>query len=84
MLANEGYVVLELGYNVPKFGQRNFFSHTDDDPFDLQYIRSVIDKLLAHPKVYGDKICIMGQSKGAELASAAAALMPEVIELGYG
>ena len=40
-----------------------------------------IDKLLAHHTVYGDKVAIMGQSKGSEIAAAAACLLPNKIEI---
>ena len=40
-----------------------------------------IDKLLAHYTVYGDKVAIMGQSKGSEIGAAAACFLPDKIEV---
>ena len=79
MLAREGYTVLELGYNVPQYGHKDYYSRKK--PFDLKYIEMAIRKVLNHHSVYGDKVAIVGQSKGAELATAAACLMPHLIEL---
>ena len=79
MLAREGYTVLELGYNLPQYGQKDYLSRRE--PYDLNYIEMAIKKLLNHHSVYGDKVAIIGQSKGAELANAAACLMPNLIEL---
>ena len=79
MLAREGYTVLELGYNVPQYGHKDYYSRKK--PFDLKYIEMAIRKVLNHHSVYGDKVAMVGQSKGAELATAAASLMPHLIEL---
>ena len=56
--------MLELGYNLPNFGQKNFFSHDMQTPYDLDYIKKSIKKILDHPKVYGDRIAVVGQSLG--------------------
>jgi acetyl esterase/lipase len=40
-----------------------------------------IDKLLAHNTVYGDKVAIMGQSKGAEISAGVACMLPNKIEV---
>ena len=61
MLAHEGYTVLELGYNLPQYGQADFFNRTQ--PFDMVYFKQAIEKLLNHHSVYGNKVAILGQSK---------------------
>jgi len=64
MLAHEGYTVLELGYNLPKYGQTDLFArHPQNDPLTLEYFEMAIRQLLRHPKTYGDKICVIGQCK---------------------
>jgi len=79
MLAREGYIVLELGYNLPQYGQENFFTRTS--PFRLEYFEEAIKRLLRHPKSYGEKVAIIGQSKGVDLAVGVATLMPELVEV---
>jgi len=61
MLAGQGYTVLELGYNLPQYGQPDMYSRPS---IPLEYVESAIDQLLKHPKVYGDQICLAGHSKG--------------------
>jgi hypothetical protein len=51
MLAREGYFVLELGYNLPQYGQIPVY---DRPSFQLEYIEEAISRVLAHPKVYGE------------------------------
>ena len=63
-IAHKGFAVFELGYNLPDYEQKNFFSHNMATPYDLDYIRRSIKKLLAHPKVYGDRVAVVGQSLG--------------------
>lgn len=63
-IAHKGFVVFELGYNLPDYGQKNFFSHNMKTPYDLGYIRRSIQKILAHPKVYGNRVAVVGQSLG--------------------
>ena len=79
MLAREGYTVLEIGYNLPQYGQEDFYLRRA--PFDLMYFKKAIEKLLDHPTVYGKKVAIVGHSKGAEFGVALASLMPELVEL---
>ena len=59
MLANAGYTVLELGYNVPQYGTESLF--TKNSPYTLDYCIRAAKKLLSHHAVYGDKIAVMGQ-----------------------
>ena len=79
MLAHEGYTVLELGYNLPQYGQDDFFTRTK--PFDILYFEEAIKKLLQHHTVYGDRVAVLGQSKGIEFAGAAGALLPNLVEV---
>lgn len=79
MLAREGFVVLELCYNMPKYGQESL--HTRQTPIDISYIELAIKKVLAHYKSYGDRICLMGHSKGCDLVLGAASLLPDLVEL---
>jgi len=65
MLAREGYIVLEIGYNLPQHGQENLFLRKTAQP--LEYFEAAINKLLQHPKSYGDRVAIVGQSKGSDL-----------------
>ena len=58
MLAREGYTVLELAYNVPKYGQELIYYRTS--PFDLSYFEEAAKRLLSHESVYGDKIGVIG------------------------
>ena len=66
MLANEGYTVMEIGYNLPE--QDNIFTSTS--PMKLEYFENAIRQLLAHPKSYGDRVCVIGQCKGGDIAHA--------------
>lgn len=70
MLAREGYLVLELAYNLPQYGQVDMYERSH---FPLEYIEQAIDKILKHPRAYGDEVCIMGHSKGGNLALASSA-----------
>jgi hypothetical protein len=79
MLAREGYTVLEIGYNLPQYGQEDFYLRRA--PFDLMYFRKAIEKLLDHHTVYGQKVAVVGHSKGAEFGVALASLMPELVEV---
>lgn len=67
MLAREGYLVMELGYNLPQYGQQSLFLRHE---LDLEYFIQSAKLLLQHPKSYGDRVVVMGQSKGADIAIA--------------
>ena len=82
-LANDGFIVLELGYNLPQYGQESIYFRPS---FPLEYIKSAIERLLAQEivKLSGfasNSIAILGHSKGGDLAIAAACLFPELISL---
>lgn len=79
MLAREGYIVLELGYNLPRYGQESLFTRKTSMP--LEYFEEAIKQLLAHPKSYGNKVAVLGQSKGVDLAIGVATMMPHLVEL---
>ena len=79
MLAREGYLVLELCYNMPQYGQESLF--TRKTPIDVSYFEEAINKLLSHPTCYGDKVCIIGHSKGCDLALGVASLLSDKVEL---
>ena len=80
-LANDGFIVLELGYNLPHYGQPSIYFRSS---FPLEYIKTAIDRLLqeAIAKEMGySTISILGHSKGGDLAISAACLFPELISL---
>ena len=58
MLAREGYMVFEIGYNLPQYGQENLFTRKTPQP--LEYFEKAIRRLLAHPKSCGDKVAVVG------------------------
>ena len=65
MLAHQGYTVLELGYNLPQYGLESMFTRTV--PYSMDYFERAIRKVLDHWTVYGDKVAVLGQSKGWSL-----------------
>ncbi|XP_025911211.1 bile acid-CoA:amino acid N-acyltransferase [Apteryx rowi] len=72
LLASRGFAVLALA----------FFAY-DDLPralaeLDLEYFEEAADLLLRHPKVRGPGLGVIGVSKGAEVALAMAAFLPQV------
>ena len=78
-LANEGFVVLELGYNLPQYGLEPVYTRKS---FELEYIEQAIARLLNHPKCLDfETIAILGHSKGGDLALAASATFPDKIKL---
>ncbi|XP_031967732.1 acyl-coenzyme A amino acid N-acyltransferase 2-like isoform X2 [Corvus moneduloides] len=72
LLASRGFAVLALA----------FFAY-DDLPrvlaqLDLEYFEEAVELLLQHPKVRGPGLGVVGVSKGAEVALAMAAFLPQV------
>ncbi|XP_019326365.1 PREDICTED: uncharacterized protein LOC103895438, partial [Aptenodytes forsteri] len=72
LLASRGFAVLALA----------FFAY-DDLPrtlaqLDLEYFEEAAELLLRHPKVRGPGLGVVGVSKGAEVALAMAAFLPQV------
>lgn len=47
MLANEGYFVVEVGYNCQKYGQNSIWTMPD---YPVEYFEAVIKKALKHPR----------------------------------
>jgi len=72
MLAGEGFTSLALAY----FGQPGLPRHLVEVP--VEYIATSIDWLRSRPHVTGDKVGIVGGSKGAELALVAASQFPSI------
>jgi hypothetical protein len=64
-LANAGYFVLELGYNLPQYGQQDIY---DRRHFSVEYIEDAIDNVLRHPKVYGQGFILKLEIRFSELS----------------
>ena len=80
-LANEGFIVLELGYNLPQYGLSPIYTRKS---FQLEYIEKAIEQLLQHKQCASndvETIAILGHSKGGDLALAASATFPDKIKL---
>ena len=77
-LARSGYPVLAIAYfrdrqgNPPELGQKEL----RDVP--LEYVFKALDWLKARPEVRADRIVLMGESRGAELALIVGSLRPDV------
>lgn len=77
-LARAGYPVLALAYfrdwggNPPELEQKELRN------VPLEYIFKALDWFKARPEVRADRIALMGESRGAELALMIASLRPDV------
>ncbi|XP_065611852.1 acyl-coenzyme A amino acid N-acyltransferase 2-like isoform X2 [Cyrtonyx montezumae] len=73
LLASRGFAVLALA----------FFAYEDLPKaltqLDLEYFEEAVELLLRHPKVRGPGLGVIGVSKGAEVALAMAAFLPQVV-----
>lgn len=73
LLANEGLACLALSYfhrpGLPK----------DLVEVPLDYVETAMHWMLAHPRVAGDRIGLLGASKGAELALLCASMFPSEV-----
>ena len=49
MLANEGYFVVEVGYNCQKYGQKSIWTMPE---YPVEYFEAVIQKALKHPRIF--------------------------------
>ncbi|CAG5103516.1 Oidioi.mRNA.OKI2018_I69.chr1.g806.t1.cds [Oikopleura dioica] len=78
MLANLGYLVVEVGYNLPQYGQELIFFRKQ---IELEYFEAIIKRALKHDKAYGDEVCFIGHSKGADLALFTSVSCPELVSL---
>merc|ERR1711970_879031 len=75
-LANEGFTVLELMYNAPRFGLDQFYTTRY---FDISYIQNAIHEVLLHPSTQAERVIMIGHSKGSDLCICAGSLFPELV-----
>ena len=73
LLATEGFSCLALSY----FGAAGLPGHLVEVPID--YLETALRWFAERPEVHGDRVGLLGASKGAELALLAAALLPETV-----
>ena len=73
LLAQDGFCCLALGY----FGAPGLPRNLVNIP--VEYIKSGLDWLGCQPSVAGDRIGLIGASKGAELALLSASMFPESV-----
>jgi len=78
MLANLGYLVVEVGYNLPQYGQELIFLRQE---MHLEYFEAIIRRALKHEKAYGEEVCFIGHSKGADLALFTSVACPGLVAL---
>ena len=78
MLANEGYFVVEVAYNVPKYGQTSMWL---GQPFKMEYTEAIIKRAVEHHRSEGDTVCVIGHSKGAEFAIVAGNYLNKFVDL---
>ena len=78
MLANLGYLVVEVGYNLPQYGQELLYLRQE---MQLEYFEAIIKRALKHEKAYGEEVCFIGHSKGADLALFTSVACPELVAL---
>ncbi len=72
LLASHGYAVLALAY----FNYEQLPQYLVNIP--LEYFATALDWLQAQPLVNGDRLAVMGQSKGGELALLLGATFPQI------
>ena len=77
-LAQAGYPVLALAYFRDRDGKPPELEQKELRNVPLEYIYRALDWLEARPEVRADRIALMGESRGAELALMIAALRPDV------
>ena len=51
------------------------------NPLQVEYFEKAIRSLLKHPKTYGEKVSVIGQCKGGDLAHGIGSLLPDLVEL---
>lgn len=77
LLASHGYTVLALAYfGMPGLPEKSY------SMIPLEYFENAIHWLKRQPQVKGNKIALMGQSRGAELVLLLASLFPQDIGAG--
>jgi dienelactone hydrolase len=72
LLAAHGYAVLSLGY----FGVEDRPTHLHH--IDLRYFEQALDWMAVQPEVAGDRITVVGLSRGGELALQLGSMFPQV------
>ena len=77
-LAQAGYPVLALAYFRTRGGDPPELEQKELRNVPLEYIFKALDWLEARPEVRADRIVVMGESRGAELALMIGALRPDV------
>ena len=77
-LARAGYPVFALAYFRTREGQPPELEQKELRNVPLEYIFRALDWLEARPEVRADRIAVMGESRGAELALMIGALRPDV------
>jgi len=77
-LARAGYPVLALAYFRERDGNPRELEQKELRNVPLEYIYKALDWLEARPEVRADRIALMGESRGAELALMIGSLRPDV------
>src|SRR5215210_1804050 len=77
-LARSGYPVFAIAYFRTREGNPPELEQKELRNVPLEYIFKALDWLEARPEVRADRIALMGESRGAELALMIGALRPDV------
>src|SRR5438128_4310415 len=77
-LARAGYPVLALAYFRDREGNPPELEQKQLRNVPLEYVFKALDWLEARPEVRADRIAVMGESRGAELALMIGSLRPDV------
>jgi dienelactone hydrolase len=77
-LARAGFPVLALAYFRDREGNPPELEQKELRNVPLEYVFKALDWLEARPEVRADRIALMGESRGAELALMIASLRPDV------
>lgn len=77
-LARAGYPVLALAYFRDRAGDPPELEQKELRNVPLEYVFKALDWLEARPEVRADRIAVMGESRGAELALMIGSLRPDV------
>ena len=77
-LARAGHPVLALAYFRDRGGNPPELEQKELRDVPLEYVFKALDWLKARPEVRADRVALMGESRGAELALTIASLRPDV------
>ncbi|MBW8770744.1 MAG: dienelactone hydrolase family protein [Gemmatimonadetes bacterium] len=77
-LARAGYAVLAIAYFRDREGNPPELAQKELRNVPLEYLFQALDWMKARPEVRADRIALMGESRGAELALLVASLRPDV------